>query len=1114
MTRSRISSFTTAIAWIILLVLAIPALATEGCEVTVGRLATLEGQVEVQKTGMASWQPGKLDDTLCQGDTVRAAERSRATVVLVNEAVLRIDQNTAMRLDNISGVAGERSALSLLKGALQSFSRKPRGFEISTPYLNGSIEGTEFVFRVEDGESILTVFEGVVVASNDQGSASVSGGESVAASAGQAPQRRTVVQPRDAARWSLYYPPILATGGGDSAISPALRQAADDLSVGRVDEARAGIDNAIAEGTGAGLAYALRSVIEVVQNQREQALADARQGVVLSPDSAAAAIALSYALQANFQIPEARDILLQAVAQHPDDALAVARLSELQLMLGDREQATATAQQAVSLAPELGRTQITLGFAALAEFDNDAAAAAFEKAIALDSADPLPHLGLGLAKISAGHLEAGRSEIEVAVGLGSSDALMRAYLGKAYYTEKRTPLDFQQYEIAKQLDPLDPTAYLYSGIAKQTVNQPVEAVEDLLKSIELNDNRAVYRGRLLLDKDRAARGTSLGRVYNNLGFKQIGINQSTHSLSIDPGNASAHRFLSDTYKDTSGRLETSRVSELLQSELLQDINMNPVQPSVSSTNLNIVTSGGPSDPGFNEFTPLFERNQIQANLTGFSGSNDTNGGEAVLSGNYNSLSGSAGYFKFDTDGYRQNNDLDHEIWDVYSQWALTPVVNLQTEYRHRNTEHGDLDQNFDLDDFDPSYNQDSDEDVYRFGVRVTPGVRSNILLSYINSDLDTNTHNVEDLGGPFPGAFLTLTNDERSSQDADQYEAQYLFQDQSFNLTTGAAYSDVNVDESTLVTPASNFLPPPALVPFTIPTGSDTDDKRLYAYGDWVITPAVTGTVGVSYVDFESDLTSFESVDFDRFNPKVGIRWTVTEQLTARAAYFKNVMPLLASKRTLEPTQVAGFNQFYDDPNATKSTRYGAALDWQAGRTVSLGIEATKRDVDSPVLDFNSSTVEFEDRDEWDYRAYGYWTPTDRWSLSLEAVYDKFENENNSLVATDVPSKVTTWTVPANATYFHPSGWFAGVGATYVDQDVRRDAISSMAEGDSSFTLADASIGYRLPKRRGVVSLAVNNMFDKDFKYQDESYRTFSTEPYVSPYIPETTVMGRVTLSF
>ena len=35
----------------------------------------------------------------------------------------------------------------------------------------------------------------------------------------------------------------------------------------------------------------------------------------------------------------------------------------------------------------------------------------------------------------------------------------------------------------------------------------------LQHAIELNDNRAVYRSRLLLDADLAARSASLGRIY-------------------------------------------------------------------------------------------------------------------------------------------------------------------------------------------------------------------------------------------------------------------------------------------------------------------------------------------------------------------------------------------------------------------------------------------------------------------------------------------------------------------------------------------------------------------------------------------------------------------------
>ncbi|MGB5707040.1 MAG: FecR family protein, partial [Arenicellales bacterium] len=188
------------------------AYAQSDCQELAGHFLSLEGTVDVQSDQTGSWASASLDQQLCKGDTVRVSSLSRAAVSLVNDAVLRLDENTTMRLLDITAEQEERSFLDLLRGAFHSFSRKPRLLSVNTPYLNGSIEGTEFVFRVKEGESILTVFEGTVVASNEQGSIPVSHGESVAAVAGQAPQPRTLVRPRDASQWSLYYPPLLAAG--------------------------------------------------------------------------------------------------------------------------------------------------------------------------------------------------------------------------------------------------------------------------------------------------------------------------------------------------------------------------------------------------------------------------------------------------------------------------------------------------------------------------------------------------------------------------------------------------------------------------------------------------------------------------------------------------------------------------------------------------------------------------------------------------------------------------------------------------------------------------------------------------------------------------------------
>jgi tetratricopeptide (TPR) repeat protein len=224
-----------------------------------------------------------------------------------------------------------------------------------------------------------------------------------------------------------------------------------------------------------------------------------------------------------------------------------ARLAELEQMFGELGASRDAAEQAVPLAPELARTQMVLGFAALTRIDIDEAKAAFERAIALDSANPLSRLGLGLAIIRSGRLEQGRTEIEIAAALDPNDSLIRSYLGKAYFEEKRDPLDAEQYAIAKQLDPNDPTPWLYDAIRLQTVNRPVDALRNIQRSIELNDNRAVYRSRLLLDEDLATRGASLARIYDDLGFERLGVLKATKSLSLDPANFSAHRFLADSY---------------------------------------------------------------------------------------------------------------------------------------------------------------------------------------------------------------------------------------------------------------------------------------------------------------------------------------------------------------------------------------------------------------------------------------------------------------------------------------------------------------------------------------------------------------------------------------
>ena len=55
--------------------------------------------------------------------------------------------------------------------------------------------------------------------------------------------------------------------------------------------------------------------------------------------------------------------------------------------------------------------------------------------------------------------------------------------------------------------------------------------------------------------------------------------------------------------------------------------------------------------------------------------------------------------------------------------------------------------------------------------------------------------------------------------------------------------------------------------------------------------------------------------------------WHPSSATTVRAAVFSVLSVTNYANQTIEPTQVAGFNQFYDDLIGSTSWRYGLGLD-------------------------------------------------------------------------------------------------------------------------------------------------------------------------------------------
>ncbi len=1091
----------------------------ERCQPSAGRIVSVQGNIELRMAGQAQWQPAKRDDALCAGDTLRVKERSRGSVALANETLLRLDQKTTVTLVGVAET--EPSLLELCRGAIHFMTRTRKSLRILTPFVNAAVEGTEFAIDSMDAHDTISVYEGSVSASNEParplpkscevlpasaskgGTLLLSNGESARIPVNQAPFKLTqvVVRPEDSVQWALYYPPLMDAsssieqfGESGSMRDPRFHiyRAELLLTVGRADEASRAIAQALDLDPRNSDAFALRAIISVAQNDRGAALIFARNAVRFGEKSAAALIALSYAEQANFDIEQALASAKKAVDLEPQNALAWARVAELEMSLGKLDEGLQAARRAADLNPNLARAQTVLGFANLTRIDTKAAKTSFEKAIALDQADPLPRLGLGLARIRENDLEAGRREIEIAANLDPASSLLRSYLGKAYFEERRENLAGTQFDLAKQLDPRDPTPWFYDAIRKQLVNRPTEALRDLEQSIELNDNRAVYRSQLLLDRDRAVRETSLARIYDDLGFDQPALVEASKSLSIDPANHSAHRFLSDTYARLP-RHEIARVSELLQAQLLQPLNVNPVQPRLSVTDLNIVAGAGPAEAAFNEFTPLFERNGPQLAVSGIAGSHSTLGDEAVLSGISGRLSYSLGQFHYQTDGFRENNDLDHNIYDVFAQYAVTPSLNVQAELRSRKTRNGDLTLNFDPDIFSAVDRRKLDEDTIRLGGHFSASPQSDVIISL--------THNERKQDATFFNRFSVNALVDRSYQA----EAQYLFRTDGFNVTAGAGAYKSDVD-SEQVLDFTQLIGIPCPPDFTCANRTEFSRRQQtgYGYANILFPGNVTGTLGFSRDSYEEGM-----LDLDRLNPKLGLQWGINPNLRIRAAAFRTLKRALAVDQTIEPTQVAGFNQFFDDFNGTRASNYGVGIDAHPLDTLYAGAEARRRDLDAPAFFFEE--VVFEKHRESAYRAYLYWIPHPNWSLRLENRYETFRREV-AFEGDPRPTEVKTASIPMVFGYFSPHGIFADFGPTYVHQKVRGSFASDTGFDSDSFVLLDAAVGYRLRNRRGIISLEARNLLDRKFSFQDDNFRT--SEIRSSRFIPSRTVQVRVTFSF
>ena len=1048
------------------------------------KILSVQGTVEVQEE-TPGWVPARVDQTLAPGAVVRTAVRSRAALLLADETQLKIGPRARLQLrqvrrssnllQRVSQVAAgaEQSILNLESGkAWLRSKRVPARVRVRTPAVTAAIRGTEFVVDVRtDGESFVTVLDGSVDMSNDQGPVIVKSGEQGRARIGEAPIKTVIVNPDDAVQWTLFYSPEIsprdypfryrsraearqaaqATGISATTRAEALHDAGDlegalttleaetsaeaaeirgwilleqsqlaeafqafqeassrtrarlgrsivhlrlnefeqaytivadpgtdtalqlqrarlDLLAGEVDSARSILES-IGPTTGEyGLAQDLLANLNLVANRKEEALQIARSVVNDNPESPSAHLNLSLIQQSYFDLPAATRSARKALGLDPGFVPALVQYSRLLYGAGNSAEAQRVIQQAVALAPEEATVHSVLGFVLLGQAKTDAAVAEFERAIQINSGLANPHLGLGIALMRRGQFTDAVAEMLVATTLEPRLSIYHSYLGKAFYEERKFEQAFSALDAAVKLDPRDPTPHLYSGIFQNDLNRPGVAVDHFQDSIRLNDKRAVYRSRFVLDEDRATRNVQLATAYNRLGFSEWANLEAVLSNLDDPTNSSAHLFLANTFLNLPGRTGAAG-SELLLAKLLQPVNAN-------------------SFNAFNDYTTLYDRPNMNWTTEGAYGSFNNVLGRLVASGGTSRFAyGSV--FQYDkTAGFRDGNDGQKAYTTSNNfKFALTPHSDLLVSYAHQQQRLGDVGQILITDE-----TPDPDESTFTRSNRVEVGYHHRLrpgseLMFYfagrtteiVNDDLNAVLspslfRQCRFAGIPPPCGFV----DRRTSSKTPNltFQAAHYFKVDDFDFKYGVDFFDGRRnDELWIYYREDEVFPvedPELIVQDPIVDRQDLSYRTFFFHSDYRARSNLVLTGGLNYewsnddnvfigesdvvgVDDQLNPIFGENNSDWRLNPQFGVLYNPVESSTLRAAVMRSRQPLVAggsggafSRERLVPVHINGFLSTLNEIELSRSWSYNLGWDQRIGRRSFIRTTAFWRDREIP----------------------------------------------------------------------------------------------------------------------------------------------------------------------
>ncbi len=1104
------------------LLLCLCSVRASACENPAAQLTAIDDQavwaVNEAAASEQRWETAKTRQSLCPGSVLRVGASSRVLLQLDEETVVRLAPGTVLVLPEarVNGTYWVK-----LKQGLARFLTRVNGFfQVSTPFVNAAVEGTEFLVWVEESQTGIQVFEGRVTLPESSLATPLNPGEAALADSNRITQTPALSLSSPKIEWALYLPwildeaPVQVTGETrESRIqdlaqmtslseSQQILQAQLLIASGQLENADSLLKPLITGAAPPAEALALASLIASARQDADQAQSLAVSTLKAAPERALSWVVASNASQVRSDWDAA---LIQAKRATEKEAQAASgwfRLAEVYLYLSEVANARDALDEGLKIRPGDLHGQALHALISVFEHRSQRAITLARAVIETDPTLPMSYVALALAEYRQGRAIEARRELDKALALAPGNALYRRLQGQIFLAEGQAAKAREQWALAQAAAPNDPMPHFYQALQSLLDNQPLEAARSLQAGREKMGQRSQQRNAALLASDKASLTAAEAEIYRKIGADFQSANLGHEALRQDARSSQAHQLLADSARELPF-LQAASVSERLQSLLWQPLGTRGLSPQLQESDVSRIQSLGPERAGLDEYHPLMVQDGLSSEISGFAGSDDTRSHDVTLNMLGGPVNVGVGHYRYTNDGFRINGDQTQEIASALAQWEFHPGSMIQFETRHLDWTFGDLGFLPDPDSQPGTLRTERDVNTQRIGLRHQINQSTSILVSGLTQRFEEVQR---DNPTPTRSAEFSLSKEVRN------LEMQLVHTEPGWQSITGLAARRNRLEFESRQT----LEIAPGVV---IQANSDSLERRryqsAYQYVGGNLTPNLTLNTGLEYSRFRERESNLKE---DQWSPKVGLLWKVNSSLQIRAAGFRYFKRDSDTEQSIEPTQFNGFFQLYDDPARSDSHTSAIGLDWLGPNYDQLTVEAIHREIDFPnrIVDFTATERAILTSQRQNIVAAYYAKPINQnWNLSLGGqfyqVYEDLADRFPSAALFQEIRDLKMVSFPAAVTYL-VKRWKLKLAVTHYRQSIRYASFNPLTLSNELFDknrnawVGDVSLEYSLPQAAGQFILGVQNVGDvkTEIVRPDEDYWQFYPRRYL---------FGRVSLS-